>query len=378
MRPWRETGRPRKPLARVPALVAAATVATVVAVAAVVGLQAAHSAPADETSSLQAQFDRLSPGDTIRLDRRTYFHAGVVRITVPGIRVEGNGATLAATDAETSAVQIAAPGVALADVTLSAPVDGPRRTGLDQHKLVISGNGVSLTDVTVDGSAAAGVFVDGADDFRITRVTVRDTLADGIHMTDGASNGWVDHPRVERTGDDGVAVVSYGADKPCAGITITSPVVAGTRWGRGISVVGGRDVSVRDIAVSATSGAGVYIATEGRPYFTDSVAGVRVTGGSVTGANTDPAVVHGAVLVFSGNAGRSVSDVSVSNLTITATPPNAQRNVGVVAGPGTVDKISFHRIMLRDNTLRPLLVDAPAAAVQTSDFTVDGKPVDVR
>lgn len=376
MRPWRDPTKGRRASASaLPAAVIAAVVAIVLTVA---GVQAAHSAPPDETATLQAQFDQLGPGDTIRLERRTYFHGGVLRITVPGIRIEGNGATLAATDAGTSAVQIVAPGVALTDITLSAPTDGPRRTGLDQHKLVVSGDGVSLTDVTVDGSAAAGVFVDGAEDFRITRVTVRDTLADGIHMTDGASNGRVDNARTARTGDDGVAVVSYGTDRPCTGITITAPVVEGTRWGRGISVVGGRDVSITDVAVSRTSGAGVYVATEGRPYFTDSVAAVRVSGGSVTGANTDPAVVQGAVLVYSGNAGRSVDDVSISDLTIVATSPTAQRNVGVVAGPGSVGDISIHRIQLRDTDLRPLLVDAPAATVRTYDFTVDGRPVYVR
>ncbi|MFS0897876.1 right-handed parallel beta-helix repeat-containing protein [Mycolicibacterium litorale] len=358
-------------------LLTALLTTALVTVLAVLGVQAAHSAPPDETTSLQAQFDRLRPGDTLRLERRTYFHHGVLRITVPGVRIVGNGATLAATHAPTSAVQIEAPGVAVSEVTLTAPTDGPRHTGLDQHKLVVGGDGVSVTDVTVDGSAAAGVFVDGVTDFRLTRVTVRDTLADGIHMTDGASNGTLDHPRTERTGDDGVAVVSYGTDRPCAGITITAPVVEGTRWGRGIAVVGGRDVSVRDIMVSRTSGAGVYIASEGAPYYTDSVAGIHVAGGTVTGANTDPAVVHGAVLVYSGHAGHSVRDVSISDLTIAGTPPSAQRNVGVLAGPGSVDGIDLDRITLQSSDIRLLMVDAPAGSVQISDFTVDGRPVDV-
>lgn len=376
MRRRRDPRRRRPmPTAAVTAIVVAAVVAAALAV---VGVQAAHSAGPDETASLQAQFDRLQPGDTIRLDRREYFHGGVLRVTVPGVRIEGNGATLAATNAAASAVQIDAPGVSVSDVTLSAPTDGPRLGGLDHHKLVLAGDDVSLTEVTIDGSAAAGVFVDGADGFRLTRVTVRDTLADGIHMTGGATNGRLDNPRTQRTGDDGVAVVSYGTDRPCAGITITTPVVEGTRWGRGISVVGGRDVSIRDIAVSRTNGAGLYIASEGAPYFTDSVSGVRVTGGTITAANTDPAVVHGAVLVYSGNTGQSVSDVAISDLTIAATPPTAQRTIGVVAQRGTVDAITFAGIQLRDNAVRPLLVDAAAGTVQTSDFTVDGKPVDVR
>lgn len=370
MRPRRDGGRRR---------VAAVLVTVVVALTStVVGVQAAHSAPPDETAALQAQFDGLRPGDSVRLEPRTYFHAGVLRITVPGIRIDGNGATLAATNAATSAVQIDAPGVSLSGVTLSAPTDGPRGGGLDEHKLVVAGDGVSVTDVTVDGSAAAGVFVDGAHQFRLTGVTVRDTLADGIHMTNGASEGIVDRPRTERTGDDGVAVVSYGTDDPCRGITVTGAVVEGTRWGRGISVVGGRDVTVRDIAVARTSGAGVYIASEGAPYFTGSVAGVRVAGGTITGANTDPAVVHGAVLVYAGRAGQAVTDVTVSDFTITATTPTAQRNVAVMAAPGRVDGIRFDRIQLRNSDLQPLLVKAPAGAVQTSEFTADGRPVDVR
>ena len=116
-------------------------------------------------------------------------------------------------------------------MTFTTPNTTRRWANTEQHKIWISGhNGVVLSRVTVLGSAAAGVFVDGgASNFRIDNVTVRDTRADGIHITDGSNNGSVDSPIVSNTGDDGVAVVSYDKDRaPCTAIRVTSPQVLGT------------------------------------------------------------------------------------------------------------------------------------------------------
>ena len=94
--------------------------------------------------------------------------------------------------------------------------------------------------MTVDGSAAAGIYVGGASNFTLSDVLVRNTNADGIHMTTRAHDGVVRNARVVNPGDDGVAVVSYRNDGELVrNITVESPRVEGQRWGRGFSVVGG-------------------------------------------------------------------------------------------------------------------------------------------
>lgn len=361
-------------LARASLVVAVLGMALVLA-----GPFAAQGAPADDsTAALQAQLDQLSPGATLTLERRTYPHSGIIRIQVPGVRIEGNGATLQATNDQTSAVQINAPGVSLANLNLTAPLAGPRLSGLGQHKLLIDANDVTVTNVAITGSAAAGVYVTGANNFQLNGVTVRDTRADGIHITGGSTNGRVNRPTTGGTGDDGVAVVSYTADPaPCQNIVIDSPVINGTNWGRGVAVVGGNNVTVRNPQVSSTSAAGIYVASEGGPnFYTKSVDGVDISGGAVTNANVDSGIIQGAILVFAGNPGQDVSDVSVSNVVISGTAPSAQRNVGILSDGGGVRNITFRGIQLQGTSLPPLWANVPHGSYSTSGFTLDGRAID--
>ena len=303
----------------------------------------------------------------------------MLRLRVAGARVNGNGATLQATSDSTSAVQIAADNVYLSNLNLAAPLTGSRYSTLDQHKLVITANADTVSNVTITGSAAAGVFVYGASNFTLDRVTVRNTRADGIHMTNGANNGRVNNAVTENTGDDGVAVVSYGGEPVCHDIVVESPQVNGTTSGRGISVVGGQNISYRNIAVSRTTAAGVYIASEGDPYYTLPVSKVDVTGGTVTSANTSTQVVHGAVLVYSGNSRSGLSDVTISGLTISNTPSSAQRNVGIILDSGTLSRIAFNNIALQNTNLPPFMKSAkvPTGSYTTSGWTLNGSPIAV-
>ena len=360
---------------------------TVSAVAALtVGLVAAptiNGAP-DSTATLQAKFDALRPGDTLTLDPGTYEHSGVLTIKVPGVHIDGNGATLAATNDATSSVQIRADGVSVTDLNLTAPLEGRRYSGNDQHKLaVIDANNVRLDNVTVTGSAAAGVFLIGSSNFRLDRITVRDSRADGIHMTNGSSNGEVNNVRTERTGDDGVAVVSYSEKfHPsvagiCRNIVITNPVVNGTTFGRGVTVVGGENVTYRNINVSGTSGAGVYVSTEGAPFFTQSTNGVQVLGGSVTGAGWTPGLAMGAIAVYGEHGGYSTSNVTFADLRIADTNPEAQRNIRITTGNGgVVNNITFRDIWIQQQSnLSAVYSNVPRENYTLSDVTLNGAPV---
>jgi len=335
-----------------------------------------RGAPASASpGDLQAQLDAVQPGGTLKLEPRVYTHGEVLKLRVPGVHIDGNGATLQATNDETSAVQIVADGVQLSNVTLTAPTGGKRWSGLDQHKLVVSGGQDSVTHVSIVGSAAAGIFVKGANGFKISDVDVTGTRADGIHMTDGSNHGTVDNVRTSQTGDDGVAVVSYAADgQPCSDIRVNHVNVAGTTWGRGISVVGGRNIAISDFSAADTSAAGVYVASEGG-YDTDSVEGVTISDGNLARVNHDPGVVQGAILVFSGNPGKHVSGVQISRVSIVGTPDSATRNVGVVADGGDLDGISLADISIRDPQLPAFFTNAPAGSVSTSGWALQGGPL---
>jgi hypothetical protein len=332
--------------------------------------------PGDDTATLQAMFNNVQPGATLTLDRRVYPHGGVVTITVPNVHIEGNGATLAATNDLTSSVQIRANGVSVSNLNLTAPMGGPRYSSNDQHKLYVHGDGVRLDGITITGSAAAGVFLDGASNFVLNRVTVRDSRADGIHMTRGSNNGQVNNPLTERTGDDGVAVVSYGPkfvgvnEPPCRNITIESPVVNGTTFGQGVTVRGGENITYHNVQVSGTQGAGVFIDTEGDPFFLQSVNGVTVEGGTVTATGM-------AALVASGeNPDAVTGNVAMSDLTIVNTSESAPGNIAVMtAHGGAVSNIVFRNIAIQQHSQKPVLfANAPRETYTLSGITLNGSP----
>lgn len=333
--------------------------------------------PGDSTSLLQSMFDALRPGDTLTLAPQIYRHSGVLTIRVPGVTIIGNGATLYATNDSTSAVKILADNVTLKDLTLGAAQTGPRYYAPEQHKLVIMADHVTVTDVVINGSAGAGIYIDDSGYFELNDVRVIRSRADGIHMTNGSHDGVVNNPYTEWTGDDGVAVVSYLPDRAISrNITINNPTVNGTVWGRGVSVVGGQNITYNNITVSNTDSAGIYVASEWS-YNTHGVTGVRINGGTVTNANTNPATVHGAILLYAGNAGTRLDDVTVTNLTVRNTPVTAGRIFGMITeNGGAFSNIVFSNLTLQQaGPLPAWYANAPASAYRLISIVLNGAPV---
>ncbi len=331
----------------------------------------------DDTAAIQRALDGLEAGRTLQFPAgRTFCHAAVLTVTNADIHIVGPG-ELRATNEEVSAFKVAASGVTVDDITFSIARTTRRWSTPDQHKLFVDQvTGVTIRDVRITGSAAAGLFALGSSGFRFERVHISDTRADGIHMTYGAHDGTVDHPLVERSGDDGVAVVSYLQDGTvCHDIEIISPKVSNTTGGRGLSVVGGHDVTYRDVAVDRSSAAAIYIACEGDPSNTCDTTRVSVESGTLTGANTDAAIDHGAVLVYSGRGGGKVDTVEVSGLSVSDTRPGASRQIGVIAGndDGVAD-IVFRDLRLSGSPT-PYQGNAPVAAIRLESVTADGRAV---
>lgn len=333
----------------------------------------------DDTEALQAVFDEAEPGTELVVPEGVVVaHDDLLTLATPGVVLTGGG-TLLATDEERSSLTLAADDVALDGITLRIEETSRRFEAYEQQRLrVDGGSGVVLRDVVVEGSAAAGVYVGGgASDFLLERVQVSGTEADGIHLTQGVHDGRVVEPQVRDVGDDGVAVVSYAPDgDPCARIEVVSPVVDGSSGGRGISVVGGVDITYRDVDVRDTYAAGVYVAAEGS-FDTTGVDGVVVDGGTVTGANQGEDIDHGSVLVFNGTDDEVVRDVRVEGLTIEGTRESASREVGLVSDSddGIQDVVLAGLVLAGDGPDRAFVSDTEGTTYRTEGWTVDGEDV---
>ncbi len=326
----------------------------------------------DDTAALQRALDSLRAGDTLVVPPyRTFNHSGVLRLRVDGARIGGTG-TLRATDPAASALWVEADRAVVSSITLASTATRRGGTWDDTALLVKGTTGVTVERVKVRGGASAGIFVDSSTGFTIRDVDVRDTLADGIHVTDGSSHGAIVRPRVQGSGDDGIAVVSYRGLPPVTDVTITAPKVLTTTWGRGLSVVGGTDIRFTDVYVHSSDAAGIYIASESN-WGTNGPTRVTVDRGTLVGSNTSATVDHGAILVFSGDPAAPAVDVRVSDVTVRDTSARASREVGILGAPAR--GVRLERIAVVGGSRPLLVVQDRATTYAATGWTRDGRPV---
>ena len=190
--------------------------------------------------------------------------------------------------------------------------------------------------------------------YEISDVTVRDTRADGIHNTDGSSDGRIIRPRIYNSGDDGVSIVSYRTQDITHDILVESPEFYSNHWGRAYSVVGGSSVTFNNVYAEYSAAAGIYVAAESS-FNTYGVNDVTFNGGTLVGVNTNASVDHGAILVFNGQPLEIIEDVTINNINIQNTNTAVSRNVGLLTAASTLgsNRIEFNTIAITGGPANP-------------------------
>lgn len=278
------------------ALVAAAALAMAAACVgqtnrvSVAALQELANGSEDATSAIQAAIDALGEaGGTVRLPAGTYLHRGVIRLR-SGVTLEGVGdeTILVATNpAQASVAAVDATDVAVRNLKLVSRAT-ERLSDLFNHQLTLSRTQRAVvTGVTVEGSAAAGIFIHGSTEVSVRDCRVANTLADGIHTTAGSRHVTVAANTVDNTGDDAIAVVSYRGDGAvCQDVAIHDNRVSRSH-SRGLAVVGGARVAFERNVVAGTRYAGLYAASE--PFFdTAGCQDIRFTDNQLQEVNRLP------------------------------------------------------------------------------------------
>lgn len=285
----------------------------------------------DDTDAIQRALNTLAPGEWLVFPPGRYEHAKTLRVKVPNTVLWGDGATLHATNPADQAIMLEADGASVYKFTLTAVTDR-RRTAPWESRIAVfggakgarllSGNVIRGNRVIESGepgsplansSSSAAIFVYRATDFLVAENTVSRSLSDGIHVTAGSSYGRVLKNNVKETGDDMIAVVSYvgdpatTADKVASDfdgrrerglshhIVIADNAVDGGYWGRGISVVGGENVTIENNTIDHTThAAGIYIARE-TSYLTFGVRNILVRNNTISNVQTtEPVYVGGS------------------------------------------------------------------------------------
>ncbi|WGS47445.1 right-handed parallel beta-helix repeat-containing protein (plasmid) [Burkholderia sp. JSH-S8] len=231
---------------------------------------------ADQAGELQRALDALRRGQRLVIAPGRYVVERSLAVKQANVVISGYGATLLATNPGDQTIEMRGNGATLVGLTLVG-AGATRLTTPASTKVAVTGRGVQVLDVVIDGGASAGIFVFGGQDVAIVGNAVRATLADGIHVTHGSHDVLVQGNVVRDTGDDMIAVVSYRNDgAPSRNVLISGNSLEGNDWGRGVTVVGGADVTAEDnIVRGVRTGAGILVAQEDS-YRTYDATNVRI------------------------------------------------------------------------------------------------------
>lgn len=293
----------------------------------------------DNSGALQSAFDEARrTGQSVNIPEGTYSYRQQLRMD--GITVSGAG--------ERTVLLAQVPTQQRILMTGQGPVLENLRIGY--RPLVRSGSdhgrkGVMVQDAT--DFRVEGVFFDGEAFgtpegligggalfiYRSDGGVIRDnhltyTAADAIHMTGPSRNIEVTGNLVENSGDDGIAVVNYGVEAD-NNIEIHGNMVVENRWGRGITMVGAREVRVHDNFISGNSAdlAGIYVASE-PAYQTVAPRNLLIEDNMIQDTG-GPSTGHGQIMLYSGNG--AVSDVAIRNNDVLG---SSRRDLAIVlSGP---------------------------------------------
>lgn len=223
---------------------------------------------ADDYAGLRGYIDaKIAAGDKyIFIPRGTYritsnlFFTGVTDVTLFGV---GHASTIRGDFRNDQGVIVFRDSerVGLETMRIVGP-GGARLSGADGVKFS-NCTTFHMDRVTVEDTAAAGVLIAGGSEGRLEKLRVRNTRADGIHVTEGASDVEVTKCRVFGSGDDGIATVSYrrhGA--ACFGIRFHENYVRNS-LSRGITNVGSISVDISHNDIDNTSSCGILVHRDG-------------------------------------------------------------------------------------------------------------------
>jgi hypothetical protein len=266
--------------------------------------------------------------------------------------------------------------VSLKNVTLSAPVGVPRQYTVQSSGLAIAAKGTTVSNVAVIGGAGAGIYVTNSSNFVIDTVYVADTAADGIQITNGSHDGRLNNATVVRTGDDAIAIVSYAAEPmPVHNREINSPTVIGTSNTRGIAIVGGDTIVVRNFYISTTALSGLFVGSQGDPFFTASTNNVWVDGGVITGGNFATGIPTGVITVYNSNPNSTVSNVTIQNVAI-LNPYSPYFNIAQVSDGGGLSNVVYRNIAIQEDPELPVFYTNAPNTFTVTGLWMNGRAID--
>lgn len=225
-------------------------------------------------------------------------------IELNNAKIQGQGPTsvLYATNYQQAAIFMRGAAPSVSSVKLTGNAAPGRQSAWQSTKITIFGaTDFVINNVTIEGAPAASIQTAQAPTRgTITNNTIRNSLSDSIHLTGAASHILVDRNFIEFSGDDGIAVVSYGGEVRVNNITATNNVIRNNRFGRNMSVVGGNNITYRNNWLHTNlAGYACFLVAQEASYPTQAANDVLFERNTLEGNCGSAQTGHGATLIYS-------------------------------------------------------------------------------
>ena len=384
----------------------------------------------DDTLAIQTAINSLQPGQWLVFPAGTYEHRTRLTVRTPGVVLWSEGATLRATNPDDMAVMLAADGASIYNFTLTAvtvsrlyapwhariAVYDETERGTPLRDNVVQGNrvvnGGEPGTATANSASTAGIYVEYADNFLVAGNEIKRSLADGIQVVRGARNGRVLFNTVRESGDDMIGLVSYIASgdwtlesaaseaanlerrrdrELVRNVVVAYNDVSGQYFGRGISVVGGADITISHNSISKTAEAAAILVAREASFLTWGVNNVLVednmlsqvqtltpaytpTGWDASGGVTGHGGVeiHAFVLEDELGYGNLAEALKVQNIRVNRTSIMDTLDAGVRVGVGTGESASYSATRQDGSVVTRTLTGGTTGRIDLSDIAMSG------
>ncbi|MEJ8307249.1 right-handed parallel beta-helix repeat-containing protein [Saccharibacillus sacchari] len=274
----------------------------------------------DDLAAIQSTLDRAAKEQVaVYIPPGNYRLGGI--LVVNGVELLGDGADqaiLTSIDPENGSIDVEGDGAVLSGFAHVYETTVERGNGAnDKNSITLRGaTNFTIQGLRIDKSSTAGIFVgDESSDGTIQGNSLQNTGADGIHITNGSRNVMVENNSVREAGDDTIAVVSYEENsKTTQDITIRGNDVGYGSKARGISVVGGENVTIENNKIQDTEMAGIYISVE-KEWDTRNVKNVVINENTIDHTGTRMGSEHPNILVYASQG--NIDEIKFNNNTIT-------------------------------------------------------------
>lgn len=309
----------------------------------------------DTEHLLQNTFDAVEARESRILflppnqDKEPYVRSGQLTISSEDTVLCGYGAILKSVEASNLGLGINANRIGIYGLTMVAPkgafadwverwnksegIEPPTKFPLEDgrefgawasHLLLLGAEDVVLRDVTMLGAKRGGVRMYGASNVLVEGACVYRPHSDGIHIVHGSQDVTVRNSQVIESGDDCISVVTYDRDKypqTVSNVLIQNNSCEGSRT-RGLSVIGGENVSIIGNEVHDTLAAGILLYPSPR-HNTHPVRSIKIEENVLDGAGLRGDVCGNCGDIVANDPNHMVEEVSIGANRINVRPPGS-------------------------------------------------------